>query len=250
MIHKINISDLTAIICVRLDSLDRLENTLSVTHYLISNFNLKVKVLESAAYNNGIIKKLLDRKIQYSFFEDNDPILFRTKLINRMVKNVKTPFVSVWDADAIIPVNQIIRAVELLRNNEADFVYPYEELFLDTTYILRKLFFEEKTSLVLEKNIKKMKKMFTPEPVGGIFLANLTKYKESGYENENFYGWGMEDGERFYRWTNMGYKIKRISGPLFHLSHFRSLNSDFYNTDQKFFKEKEVLLLRRGKLEK
>lgn len=242
---KFNIPDLTVLMSVRLDSIDRLENILAVTKYIVSNFEIKIHVLECAHTNNGILKRLLDRKIEYFFFESNDPILYRTRLINRMIENVKTHYISNWDSDAIVPIGQFIEAIKLLQNNEASFVYPYERLCLDTTYILRGLFFDERKSLVLEENKNKMREIYMPDPVGGIFLANLEKYKESGCENEDFYGWGMEDGERYYRWINLGYKVKRVTGPLFHLSHIRGINSNFHNGDQKFFKEKEVMLLKR-----
>jgi len=90
--------------------------------------------------------------------------------------------------------------------------------------------------------------MYAPNPIGGAFFANLKCYKESGLENENFYGWGMQDGERFYRWRNMGYRIRRIPGPLFHLSHPRGQNSVFHDTDQGFLKRKEVIGVKRNKL--
>ena len=43
-------------------------------------------------------------------------------------------------------------------------------------------------------------------------------------ENEDFYGWGLEDGERHYRWLSFGYRIYRSEGCLFHLSHPRDQN--------------------------
>jgi predicted glycosyltransferase involved in capsule biosynthesis len=99
----------------------------------------------------------------------------------------------------------------------------------------------------LEQNVKKMKEMYPPNPLGGAFLANLKAYKESGLENENFYGWGLEDGERYYRWENLGYKIQRVPGPLFHLSHGRGINSTFHNGDQQLLKRKEIIGIRRKK---
>ncbi|MCC7575971.1 MAG: hypothetical protein KK926_03925 [Methanomethylovorans sp.] len=220
---------------------------MAVSEYLTSNIEADFMVLESSSYDNGLLKKLFNKKIRYSFQEDNDPILYRTKLLNQMASQVETPYFACWDADVIIPIGQIAKAVELLRNNMTDFVYPYEELFLDTSLILRKLFLIEKTSLVLEKNIKKMAAMYLPNPLGGVFLARLDKYKEAGLENENFYGWGMEDGDRYYRWINMGYRVNRIHGPLFHLSHVRGINSQYHNEDQKFIKEKMVLNVKRNK---
>jgi hypothetical protein len=244
------LEELTFLIIVRLDSIERLENILSVTKFLSSNFKSNIAVAEYSAYNNGLLTKLLAKKIRYSFHEDPDPILYRTKFLNQMTQSVETPFVTVWDSDIIVPPNQIIKAMELLQKKEADFVYPYEKEFLDTTPILRKLFIKEGRIAILERNAKKMIKMYLPNPAGGAFFASLSAYKNSGLENEEFYGWGMEDAERLYRWKNLGYRIKRVPGPLFHLSHGRGINSWFHNADQKFFKRKEVMNLRRSSSER
>lgn len=238
---------LTFLFLVRLDTIARLENILSVTNFLSSNINAPISVLECTHYNNGLLQKLLNKGIKYSYLEDHDPILHRTRFLNQMTNAVKTPFVAIWDTDVIISVDQITKSMELLSKGEADFVYPYEKQFLDTSLILRKLFLQEGKIDVLEQNTKKMKEMYTPNPVGGAFLANLNAYKEAGLENEDFYGWGMEDGERFYRWENLGYKIKRVSGPLFHLSHERGINSKFHNEDQILYKHKGVISARINK---
>lgn len=184
--------------------------------------------------------KLLNKKVLHIFHEDHDPILFRTKFLNQMTLNVETPFVSIWDTDVIVPPNQIVKAGELLRKGEADFVYPYKEHFLDVSAILRKMYLLEGKIEVLEQNTKKMKDLYTPIPLGGAFLANIQAYRDSGLENENFYGWGLEDGERFYRWENLGYRIQRIPGPMFHLSHGRGMNSTFHNNDQQIIKRREL----------
>jgi hypothetical protein len=244
----IDLSDTTFLLIVRLDSIERLENIILVTEYIASFFETSTLVLESSPYSNGLLEKLLNKNIRYTFQEDHDPILFRTKCLNRMSSTVETPFIAVWDTDIIAPVIQVRRAVELLRTGGADFVYQYEKLFLDTSPILRKLYMQEPSIEFLEQNINKMKEMYTPNPVGGAFLANIKSYKESGLENENFYGWGLEDGERYYRWENLGYKIQRITGPLFHLSHKRGVNSLFQNIDQQLFKKKEILRIARNKI--
>ena len=237
----------TFLILVRLDTIERIENLLAATKFLTQNLETTIAVLECAQLNNGLLKNLLDKTIHYTFQEDHDPILYRTKYLNQMIRSVETPFVAVWDTDVIVPVSQIAKAVEMLQNGEANFVYPYEKQFLDTSPILRKLFLETGNIDVLEQNVKKMKEMYLPNPVGGAFLANVEAYKASGLENEDFYGWGMEDGERYHRWENQGYKIKRVPGPLFHLSHGRGINSVFHNADQQFYKRKEVLATRRDK---
>lgn len=235
-----NLRDNTFLIPIRIDSHVRLENVLLVTQFLIEHFDTNIKVLECAPYDNGLLEKLLDKTIQYSFQEDNDTILYRTKFINQMVRSTKTRFVAVWDADVIAPDDQIIKAVELLRTEGVDFVYPYEGQFLDTTYIIRKLYMQERNIDLLVQNMRKMKAMYNPNPVGGGFFANLETYNEAGLENENFYGWGPEDIERFERWESLGLNVKRIEGPLFHLSHGRGLNSSYRNTEQYYSNFREI----------
>lgn len=242
-----NLLDLTFLVLCKQDTLERLENVILVTQWLAENFRTNTKVLECTPHNNRLLEKTLNKTIQYDLQEDHDPILHRTKYLNQMVRSVETPYVAIWDTDVIVPIHQIVKAVELLQSGDADFVYPYEKQFLDTSPILRKLFLKTGNIDVLEQNTKKMKEMYLPNPVGGAFLANVKAYKESGMENEDFYGWGMEDGERYHRWENLGYKIKRVPGPLFHLSHGRGINSVFHNADQQFYKRKEVLATRRNK---
>lgn len=239
-LNLMEIKQFTFLIIVRLDTIDRLENILSVVKYLSSNFVTNIWVAEYSSYNNGLLEKLLGKDIRYTFQEDHDPILYRTKFLNQMTRSVETPYVAVWDTDVIVPVSQIIKAVELLVSGEADFVYPYERQFLDTTPILRKLFFQERNIEVLEQNVKKMIEMYLPNLVGGTFFANQKAYQKLGLENEGFYGWGSEDLVRYNQWDNMGYKIRRVEGPLFHLSHERKINRTDHNDDQKFFKMEEV----------
>lgn len=242
-----NLSDVTFLIIVRLDSIDRLENILATTQFLVSNFDTNIWVSEYSAYNNGLLEKLLDSNIRYSFTEDLDTILYRTKFLNQMTETIETAYVAIWDTDVIALKDQIVKSVEILRNGEADFVYPYEKYFYDTSPILKKMYLQDRKIELLEQNKKKMKELYPPDPVGGAFIVNINKYKEAGMENENFYGWGMEDGERYCRWGNMGYKIKRVSGPLFHLSHGRGINSVMHNNDQSSIKLREVINVHRNK---
>ena len=69
---KTDLKDVTFMIPVRIDSIIRLENLISVVQYLSRHFDCRIMILEADAYNNGIIKKLLGPKIEYHFIEDYD----------------------------------------------------------------------------------------------------------------------------------------------------------------------------------
>jgi len=52
-------------------------------------------------------------------------------------------------------------------------------------------------------------------------------------ENENFIGWGQEDGERVCRWHKLNKRVIRLNGPLFHLNHPRGTNSKFLSENHR-----------------
>lgn len=229
---KLNIKDTTFLIFVRIDSIARLENVLTVIDYLLSNFNTIIHVAECDRFNNQILKRLLPPRIIYSFIQDDDPILHRTKYLNEMICKVDSKYLSIWDADVIAQANQIVRSVEVLRNNMADFVYPFKSEMLDTSKILRDIFIETKNIDSLIRNKKKMIQMHPPISVGGAFFCERIAYHKVGLENELFYGWGCEDAERYHRWKNFGFKMLRVDGVLFHLTHPRGENSIMLNEDE------------------
>ncbi len=224
---RINLKDVTFLVPVRLDSIVRLENTLISTRYLLKNFDCSILLWEISGYNNGILKRLLDRQIHYSFIEDHDDVFYRTKYLNKMTKTVTTPFLGIWDADVIISKKQILESVERLRTGNFEFVYPYDGTFLDTSDILRSCFLNRRDIRIFQKYKNRMHLIYGKDMKGGAVFVNVKAYKDSGMENENFYGWGSEDFERYERWKNLGYKIGRVDGELFHLTHPRGNNSGY-----------------------
>lgn len=232
-----NMRDIVFLLVSKFDSIDRLENTLVVSNFLSEKFNTNVIVWEIGENDNGIFRRLKSDKVQYFFHEDNDPILHRTKYINTMVESVNEPYVAIWDVDVLAPVEQIERAMDLLRNG-ADFVYPYNKYFFDTSREIRKMYFQTGDMKILLEHTDFMTELYAPKPVGGAFFANRKTYIESGMEETKFYGWGIEDGERIMRWRAQERKIERVDGPLFHLSHGRGLNSTIPTKESQLFKKR------------
>lgn len=77
---------------------------------------------------------------------------------------------------------------------------------------------------VLKNNILKMVLPYGTNMGGGAIFITREKFENSGGEDESFYGWGPEDWNRIEKWTQLGYRIERVKGPLFHLTHPRDLN--------------------------
>ena len=244
-ILKTNLRDVTFLVLVSVDSIERVENLSASVNFLLKYFDTNIWVWECGSYNNGFLRKLLKKEVEYRFVKNQDTILHRTYYLNQMTLEVQTPYIAIWDTDVVAHVEQIMETVNLLRSNHADFVFPYNHYLLDTSDILRELYLETGKIQILEENRNKMKEMYPPNPVGGAFFCNREKYIESGLENEKIYGWGHEDGERCMRWDRLQYKIKRVEGPLFHLTHPRGITSHVQHPDQQVIKTKERVFTNR-----
>lgn len=227
---KIDLKDTTFIIPVRIDSVIRLENLILTIECIQKNFETHIFVLEASPYSNQLIPSLI-KNITYWFVEDEDPVFYRTQYLNWMARKVQTKMLSIWDTDIILEARQIQESVRQLREDAYEVAYPYNGDFLDTSDILRNHYWIYRDIEFLKKHKAKMKSLYAVEGViggvGGAIFLKTQSYWDSGMENEDFYGWGLEDGERYYRWLELDYRIYREKNCLFHLSHPRDLNGMF-----------------------
>ena len=88
---KYDIKDFTFLIPIRLDSVVRLENLMVTINFIEKYFLTNIKVLNVDEYENGILPRLLGRKVDYEFVKDQDNVFYRTKYLNRMAINADTP---------------------------------------------------------------------------------------------------------------------------------------------------------------
>jgi len=228
---KYDLKNMTFLIPLRVDSMVRFENLLMTVEHLLRYFETHIIVLQADKYENGIVPRLLGKKVKYRFVEDYDTVFYRTKYLNQMTGEVNTPFIGIWDADVIVPCRQVIDGIEKLQAGY-EIAYPYDGHFYDTTDIVREMYFKNRQLKILETNQYKMNLTYSKVSLGGAFMANRQAYTDAGMENEEFYGWGPEDLERWERWRVFAYKIYRAKGNLYHLSHSRGNNSMHRSSDQ------------------
>ena len=224
---KYDLTDTTFIIPIRVDTVVRLENLFLCIEHLLEGFQTHIVVLEAAPYNNGIIQNMLKDRITYRFVKDKDPVYHKTKYVNQLAMDVKTDFIGIWDADVIVDHEQILDAIQHLRQNLCDIAYPYNGDFCDTSDLLRNHYLIHRDLEFLKTSRGKMQLLYDAEgngAVGGAIFAKTDRYLLSGMDNEDFYGWGMEDGERQCRWLCLDFEIYRSKGCLFHLTHTRDPN--------------------------
>lgn len=223
-VNRYNLSDITFLIPIRLDSISRLENLILSINSLQKYFITNVKVLEADKHNNHILERQLNG-VEYDFIQDQDWVYHRTKYQNILTNNIHTPYIAIWEADIIAQPNLIIQAMEALRHGYADVAFPYNGKVLNVSEIIRSFYIIEPNIDYLIKNSSRMNLLYEFDLVGGAIFINKEKYILAGKDNEKYYGWGNEDFERMIRWKALNYKIYRADGYLFHLWHTRGSNS-------------------------
>ena len=79
---RIDLTDTTFIIPVRIDSMIRLENLLMSVDSIVRYFRTRILILEASSYQNEIIPSLIkDDTVKYTFLVDIDPVFYKTKYL-------------------------------------------------------------------------------------------------------------------------------------------------------------------------
>ena len=214
--EKPDLMDLTFIIPVAYDHTDRRSNLNTSIFHIYKNFETNIKVIEQGGLSFCYTKNFAE----YSRFQSKE--FHRTKMINDSVKESKTPFCVNWDADMLINPVQIWRSYQLLKAGK-DIVYPYIGTF---NHVERHFL-----GNIIDNLYKLIGMEFrhAKESFGGAILFNKEKFLKAGGENENFISFGPEDAERYHRFIKLGLDVVRVNGPIYHMDHFRGINSSKTN---------------------
>lgn len=236
---KINLSNCTFIIPVRIDSNDRTRNLITVLCFLLSHFNTKIILKEVASqplvdeYILPQVKEFLDddlRDFTYLFEKSDDSEFHRMKIINEILDQVETDVAINYDSDVLLKPEIYEKSVNLILNENYDIIYPYgfgeyQKQIYANDELVSDFLNNDFDFSILETREKIYMSQF-----GHVQFIKTKSYIDAGMENENFISWSPEDKERYFRFNKLGYKIGRIdSAFVYHLEHYRGQNSWFNN---------------------
>ncbi len=227
----------TFLIPVRIDSSERRENLDVVLDQLSKRKRSKIIVLEA---DNDSKYRVPGNclNVTYRFVKDDNPIFYRTKYLNELLRETDTSIVGIWDTDVIVPDDQIDSSIADIRNGKSVMSFPYDGRFNFCSMEDSCVFRDNRLIEFLKE--KEHLNCFI-HSVGGAFLVHKDYYLEAGGENEHFCGWGMEDMERVKRMEIVGLPVSRAVGALYHLFHYRYENSRFNSFKQEEENRKEFL---------
>jgi hypothetical protein len=156
-----------------------------------------------------------------------------------MLRNLQTPIAGVWDSDVIVPMDQVIKAMQYCMS-VATLCYPFDGRFYAVSEQLSQQYKDTRDFGILSSNHSRHWLLHGRYSVGGAYLVNVKEYLQAGGENEHFYGWGPEDTERRERIYNLGLQVYRVNGCLYHLHHPRC-NSNFANRESAIVNRREYI---------
>lgn len=235
---KSSVPELTFCIPVRIDSPYRLRNLYAVLEYFSRHLQAKYIVLEADA-EQKITRLPSLEGLEYLFIKDENIIFHRTRYINNMFSRATTRIAAVWDTDVIVRVEQLVKAYEAVKENQAIMAIPYDGKCWKVNDFFSSVFNKTFHPGIFTSPLFAKQLLNEYNSVGGAFLVDIRKYKECGWENEHFTGWGPEDEERYRRMHILGATPIRIEGDLYHLYHSRGINSGNNDRHTAYITKKE-----------
>lgn len=230
----VDLSNLTFIIPIRIESDDRLRNVITVLCFLLKTFNSKVIVKEvdqSSIFKEHALPQIEEfleinpSNLTHVFEYSEDPVFYRMKILNEMIAMSNTDVVVNYDCDVLLPTSTYKMCYDYILNKKYDVIYPYgngnyqKQIFADDQIVSDFLNSDFDFSILEKKH-----NIFSSD-FGHVQFFNRKSYIEGGMENENFRGSSPEDKERFYRFATLGYNVGRIDDIIYHLEHSRGPNS-------------------------
>ena len=229
----VDLSNATFIIPLRIESADRMRNIITLLCFLFGNFDTNVIIKEvdsEPVFEKNVLPQIKefigkDINLTHVFEKSDDPVFYRMHILNEMLAMSKTDVVINYDCDVLMPVKTYVNAYESILDGTYDVVYPYgngsfQKQVHVTDEIVSDFLNNDFDLSILDKSSQ-----VSTSDFGWVQFFNRSVYIEGGMENENFRGSSPEDKERFFRFTTLGYKVRRIDNWIYHLEHSRGANS-------------------------
>lgn len=237
---RLNLTDFSFLIPLQIDSEYRRENADASINFILNHFETTIIVIEGDL-TRKYYPEFKNSEFNYKFILDDYLFFYKTKYINKLFEMAETPFVAVWDADAIIHSSQVLKSAEVLRKREAVMSIPYDGRAFMCDRYLSDTFKKTHNIEMLMKVMPGLPLMYGYHSTGGAFMADKENYLKTGGENENFQGWGPEDADRIKRLEVLHLNVHNSIGPFFHLWHPRGQRSCYTDRKSEITNRRELI---------
>ncbi|HEY4789523.1 MAG TPA: hypothetical protein VIH57_25910, partial [Bacteroidales bacterium] len=228
-----DLTDTTFVIAFTIELDEQLEALLIVLDYFEKYFRTNVILIEMGRAKKLKFLKYQNIKVSHHFRYNDSPELQEHFYINEMIKSAETPFVGIWNPHAIVPPQQILRAVGYIRHCQVTMCFPYNKNIFYVDDILGYLFRLTLDCNYFKKNISNMyrsKKIFN---FGTPFFVVKDKFVKYGMINELIMDREKEMLERVRRVKLQGGVVSVVEGEQY------ALNKPVNNQKETFYKKND-----------
>jgi predicted glycosyltransferase involved in capsule biosynthesis len=228
---KHDLQSLTFLFHVRIDTEERAKNLKIITDYYKKNcINFKNIFIEDDKHQQ--VPNIIELTENDTYvFSKSEEAWNKCLSFNKGIVLAKSEILAFHDLDAILPIEQILESIDLLKDKDAGLVYPYNGIFLCVSSKVKEAFSKSLDVNDITKHWPgRLDINYQNEnilvgahnSVGGCVLGRRDNIIKSNGYNPNFKGWGYEDNEFPRRVYVMGYTVSRLTGKkaaLWHLPH-------------------------------
>ena len=182
--------------------------------------------------------------VKFIFKEDGSKIFHRTYCMNYGFRDIQSRhrFIANIDVDVIVPSRQLHEANSIITTGKTPMVIPYNGICISLNEDITMSIYSSSNPMdLLTPDMGHA--MFGTHSFGGAYVVDVDMYEKLGWENENIIGWGPEDIERVLRLDILGYQPCQIVGYVYHLNHYRGVNSGDFDVDVAFRTKKEFCFI-------
>lgn len=210
---------------IQIESEDRKTNLTIVVDYILKHYNTKIIICEQDRVSK--VEKLFKHEwrnsVKHIFVKSDSDLFHKTRCLNTMAKASETPIVISYDSDVLFPINQIYDAVQNIVKRKSFFTYPFNtRLYHIEKPQIPKI--RETLDISSIGSNTSMRNKDIP-PGGCLVMDKASLFRCQGY-HEGMISYGPEDQEIVYRVAKLGFPVDRVVGPIFHLEHVRTPNSN------------------------
>jgi predicted glycosyltransferase involved in capsule biosynthesis len=235
---KVDGSQLSVIVPVRIDGADRQENIRAITAYLRRHTRDAELILIECDAVRKVPQDVLAQFDQQIFLETTGPFS-KAWAMNTGLQLASRDVVAFYDADVMVHQDALRWAINLIAEGKAPAVLPFNGLFVDISGARRASAIAalETGELAFAKadTFYAMQEAAARRVDGGVFLANRDVMLRAGGFNKRMVSYGWEDIEVLLRLERLGYYRRYAPFNLVHLDHFRgsdSIKNEHYSRNE------------------
>lgn len=224
--------DLTVIINFYPDSQDRVDNLYFVGSWIRQYIPYEKLILISSGDRGRIPSGILEDERTTSIHVNTDSLVPNGRAVNIALPLVDTPLCVRWDTDTLVSRKQVTQALAVVSRGVAGCI-PYTSF----NYVRRKGAYEALRGVGGDV-YKALKDLTVSHRIdagfgGGIFVHSTKALKHVRGYREAYTTWGYEDLEISARTIKVFGEgaVKTVSGPLIHINHARSRESNGESPD-------------------